>query len=327
MQMMSVYYIDELDNTVYRIRNNEFESYSGNGHWCRENGLLSDYKSGLTRTLFPIKVSRAHELINAFDDPAAICRLKYTHKHKLLLRKVFGENVSLKSLQETSSVPAIKDLSTPEDRLLPYVTGEKGTALDSMLADDLIQLLNDEEVSLVMDYYETKYDFPVCNHKNCLSSNNLGYSVGITCDGIPFEAEIFEAGSEMTLSVIFPSPFAPSLTTPPDKSDSGILSFHDQFPMVDNGILDIGMADYGEEDDLGIVQKNVEFLVDRALVAFASDVCNGTVQYLVDIMGNELTKVLITLKSGDDFWAYTDLEIRPFAHVPRKKIVNFKKHQ
>jgi len=35
-----------------------------------------------------------------------------------------------------------------------------------------------------------KYEFPVCNHTKDLSEENIGYTIGVTSDGVPFEAEI-----------------------------------------------------------------------------------------------------------------------------------------
>ena len=164
-------------------------------------------------------------------------------------------------------------------------------------------------------YYETKYDFPVCNHKEQIGDDNIGFSIGITASGVPFEAEIHTDGENMSLTVIMPSIFDPNAVdedTEEDKEDGNILGFRNTYEMVDNGILDIGMVDDGEEDDDNIVKKYVGFLEDAEIVSFASNILNGTVQYRVDVLGNDLTKIIITLKEGDDFWAYTDLDFRSF---------------
>ncbi|MBR1623016.1 MAG: hypothetical protein IJ675_03820 [Pseudobutyrivibrio sp.] len=42
-----------------------------------------------------------------------------------------------------------------------------------------------------MGYFEANYKPPVCNHKEGLSYRNIGYSIGITSDGVPFEAEAY----------------------------------------------------------------------------------------------------------------------------------------
>lgn len=41
-------------------------------------------------------------------------------------------------------------------------------------------------------YYTCRYDYPVCNHTDGVTEKNLGYIKGITADGVPFEAELFE---------------------------------------------------------------------------------------------------------------------------------------
>lgn len=172
-----------------------------------------------------------------------------------------------------------------------------------------------EEQLPVPGYYETKYDFPVCNHKEHITDDNIGYAVGITSDGVPFEAEIYTAGETMSINVIMPSIFDSDEddTDIEDVDDNGnVLGFRNTFEIKDNGILDIGMVDDGEEDYDEVVKKYVGFLEKAEIISFASNILNGTVEYRVDILGNDLAKISVTLKEGDDFWAYTDLDFRSF---------------
>ena len=43
-------------------------------------------------------------------------------------------------------------------------------------------------------YTEGYHDFPVCNHVVGIGSENVGYTTGITWDGLPFEAEVYSYG-------------------------------------------------------------------------------------------------------------------------------------
>ena len=161
-----------------------------------------------------------------------------------------------------------------------------------------------------MDYYEAKYALPFCNHTEGLSFRNIGYTVGITEDGVPFEAELFRDDDEISISVLIPAIFD---SNPVEEIEgSKILYFRDEASFHDNSVLDLGMVDEGEEDELCVVQRNVDFLVDRGIIAFASDFWNGNVQYRVDVLGNDLNKIVVTLEDKDGVWAFTDLSFRDF---------------
>lgn len=41
-------------------------------------------------------------------------------------------------------------------------------------------------------YYTTKYDFPVTNHFENVSDDNIGWIRGVMSDELPFEAEIWK---------------------------------------------------------------------------------------------------------------------------------------
>ena len=320
--LVSEYYGDEDDFTeLFRVNHDEVERYARNGRWNLVEGLVEEYQSGLCRNLYPISNEKAQKLIEAIDNSDAMYRPEYTKRHEDLLKKVFGQNETLETVRHKANDTNGEYLDI-EGELLPYICGDIGDEDDEFLADDLIGFING--VDDKMGYYEAKYDFPLCNHREELSKKNIGYSIGITEGGVPFEAEIFEHEDEMTLSVIIPSIFDSNPVDLPEMEESNILYFRDSFPTHDYGILDIGMVDDGEEDELDVTQKNVDFLVDNGIITFASNYWNGTVEYRVDELGNDLTKILITLKKGDEFWAYTDLDFRPF-NLFRKnyKVFNF----
>lgn len=158
-------------------------------------------------------------------------------------------------------------------------------------------------------YFEIKYYMPCCNHTEGITKHNIGYSVGVTYDGIPFEAELFEDGDTVTMSVIMPSIFDSNpIGKIKLKKASNIIGFRNECPAMDYSVLDIGMVDEGEEDELDVIQQYVDFLTENGIVSFSSNMQNGSVFYRVDVRGNDLTKVEITMSEPDEFWAYTDLD-------------------
>lgn len=59
----------------------------------------------------------------------------------------------------------------------------------------------------------------------------------------------------------------------------------------------------------------MDFLANNDIVTFAFNLLNGAVLYRRDVLGNELAKVLITLREGEDLWVYTNLN---FTEFPKK---------
>ncbi len=159
-------------------------------------------------------------------------------------------------------------------------------------------------------YYKLDYDMPLCNHKECMSDSHLGFAKGITYDGVPFEAELTQHGKTKTLCVIMPaifysSPIKADLEKE-YKEDSDII----EIPGVEDydvSILDIGMVDEGIEDDISVIIKYVDFLIEHEILSFLSNLYNGTVMYRVDELGNELVKILISLEDEEGVLAYTNL--------------------
>ena len=67
--------------------------------------------------------------------------IRYTEKHDELLKRVFGKEMTFETLKRMCEG---KEDFYPEDDLLPYVVGTKGSGDDEHLADDIIWLLNEE---------------------------------------------------------------------------------------------------------------------------------------------------------------------------------------
>lgn len=179
-----------------------------------------------------------------------------------------------------------------------------------------------EEMNL--GYYELAYEMPLCNHKEGLSDKNIGFAQGVTYDGVPFEVELTDDGKVQTLCVIMPSIYDSNPVDEPDEEDeNNLIGFHFDIDEMDYSILDIGMVDEGEEDEMSVIQKYVDFLVDHEIISFASNVQNGSVFYRVDSLGNDLTKILITLRESEDIWAYTDLTFKSMRkHLPDFRVIN-----
>ena len=78
------------------------------------------------------------------------------------------------------------------------------------------------------------------------------------------------------------------------------------------------MVDEGGEDGLTIVQKYVDYVVVMGLVQFNSDVLNGTVLYRVDVLGNDLVEIKITLRQDGQEFARTGLHFKKFPNAKRK---------
>ena len=168
-------------------------------------------------------------------------------------------------------------------------------------------------------YYTSNYDYPVCNHTDGVTEKNLGFVKGITAGGVPFEAELFEKDENLTMAVIIPAIFNDAYEDEEDDElsdeNTNITSMHYEVESVDYSVLDIGMVDDAMEDNTDVVRDYVDFLVNNGIVTFASNLLNGTVLYRIDVLGNELAKVLITMREGEELWAYTDLD---FTEFPKK---------
>lgn len=53
-------------------------------------------------------------------------------------------------------------------------------------------------------FINNKYDFPVCNHRDLIDVENIGYIQGLFSDGIPYEAELYARDDLMSMAIIMP---------------------------------------------------------------------------------------------------------------------------
>ncbi len=199
---------------------------------------------------------------------------------------------------------------------------------DKIEGDDMDSPSMDMDVDKApVGYYTSKYEYPVCNHTDGVTEINIGYVKGITAGGVPFEAELFEKEESMTMAVIMPAIYNDIYEDKEDEElsddSTNITDMHYEEKFYDYSVLDMGMVDDMMEENLDVVKNYVNFLENNGIVTFASNLLNGTVFYRVDVLGNDLVKVLITMREGGDFWAYTDLDFKEFPQK-RKNLKNTK---
>ena len=217
----------------------------------------------------------------------------------------FFENVVFAILDDNKKISIFKDVFGDDIKEVYSVDGYVDYSDDKTETEE-------DDGDMFWGYYQLKYDMPLCNHKECMSDSHLGFAQGVTYDGVPFEAELTRYEDTKTLCVVMPAIFDsnPISDNTEEDEESNIEGFIFQVEEHDTSILDIGMVDEGMEDELSVISKYVDFLRERDIFCFSSNVFNGTVFYRVDALGNDLVKVLITLEEDDDVWAYTDLNFR-----------------
>lgn len=126
-----------------------------------------------------------------------------------------------------------------------------------------------DELSYDCYTFASKWNFPVCNHKDCVNADNIGYVQGILEDNRPFEAELFLGNGECTLGVVMPRvdeiegvavSHGPRSARCLKNEKGNVLGFVKQVDPQDNGVLPIGMLELGETDDFDITCKHIDFL-------------------------------------------------------------------
>jgi uncharacterized protein (TIGR02452 family) len=179
-------------------------------------------------------------------------------------------------------------------------------------------------------FFQSDYDYPVCNHTEGVTEANMGFARGVTISGVPFEAEVTSKDDVTTLAIMIPAIFNDARADKDRKqdatgADNRITAMHYDVESLDYTVLDIGMIDDGIEENDDIMTDYVEFLIETGLVEYVSNMVNGTVLYRIDALGNNLAKIMITMQDGDDVWAYTDLLFEDFpANKDRKERAAFK---
>lgn len=178
--------------------------------------------------------------------------------------------------------------------------------------DDLM-----DDYDLDGDYYEAIKPFPVCNHTAEVGKENLGYVQGIFFDGIPFEAELWEYGDSTNVSFVFPKLWR--MEEPKESIKEGnVVGFHERVQRTFCCALTVGMVDNGAATDFNTTLAYIEYLKEKEVISFVTDVENGSVLYVTDIEGHDLVHVIITLRENGECLAHTPLGFHDFPNRPRK---------
>ena len=166
-------------------------------------------------------------------------------------------------------------------------------------------------------YYKSEFDYPVCNHVLEVDSSNIGYTLGITHDGVPFEAELWKDSEEILLQVILPKIFDRAIdkngrdVVLQHKNDS-IACFNSEAVKQSNSVLAVGMIDDGYEENIDQIEEYLVFLEEKGIISFVSDMRNGGIYYLIDSNGKNLVGVIVSLRINNMEQASTTLEFRKF---------------
>lgn len=165
-------------------------------------------------------------------------------------------------------------------------------------------------------YYMNQYDYPVCNHTDGITDNNIGYAKGITADGVPFEAELFEKDDTLMMAVVIPAIFNGFYGGEEEEPvDENMRIMYEEAEDVDGSVLAIGMVCGTMEKDPDVVRDYLNFIVNNGVVTFISEVVDGVIRYCVDALGNDLVKISIMLQKAGKFLAYSDLDFDEFPKI------------
>lgn len=175
-------------------------------------------------------------------------------------------------------------------------------------------------------FHESQYPFPICNHTQDVGKENIGYTQGITMDGIPFEAELECRAGEKTVHIILPK--IPEFDEDEDVTyiqDGNVLPFKITATETDYGVLKIGMVDKQEEFTMKTLENYTYYLEKIGILNFTSQYYNGAMWALTDIEGNDLVEVSVVLKTKELFYAECNLHFKPFPGRSMKRNLKYDK--
>jgi len=195
---------------------------------------------------------------------------------------------------------------------------EKIIAFQEIFGDKLEGRYNYPKSARDKFFAEAILPVPVCNHSGA-GSDNIGYTVGIFSDGVPFEAEYWKSGEVFSVGFIMPYIERFHDCEGNILKNGNLLGFATGEQLIDKTVLCDGMVDEGEEESIEVIQKYVDYLCDMGAVEYCTDMFNGTVQYLIDILGNSLVNVKITLRDSNGEYAKSSLKFRTFPNSATKE--------
>lgn len=170
-------------------------------------------------------------------------------------------------------------------------------------------------------YYEAICGFPICNHTERVSKENVGYVQGIMKNGVPFEAELWENDDGRNISIVMPELFINLDRESKSLQKDNLIGFHNQVEAVHNGVLTIGMVDGGVCTELDVTMQYVDYLKENGIIEFVGGMENGSVFYVTDVEGKDLVYVTVTLTEQDKTYAKTALCFRNFPNQFHKRTI------
>lgn len=174
-------------------------------------------------------------------------------------------------------------------------------------------IYDDDDDDYELEAIEAMYPFPICNHTQDVGKENIGYTQGITMDGIPFEAELECGAGEKTVHIILPE--IPEFYDNEDVTyiqDGKVLPFRVTATSTDYGVLKIGMVDKQKEFTMKTLENYTYYLEKIGILNFTNQYYNGAMWALTDIEGNDLVEISVALKTKDLFYAECNLNFKPF---------------
>ena len=184
--------------------------------------------------------------------------------------------------------------------------------------DDYIdELPDDGNIDRPDGFIQSHYPLIHCNHSlEDIDSDNYGYAYGITKDQIPFEAELWYGHNPESTNVTFYIPEIPEFDElegePLINATTGTGVFNYQVERQYGMALCIGMVEREQIENLTVLDTYVSLLIDSGLIAFSSNVLNGSVWRYTDFDGNNIVAINVTLLEDDELMALTPLEWIPF---------------
>lgn len=180
-----------------------------------------------------------------------------------------------------------------------------------------------EKQSLANDgtsgFMQSIYPHIRCNHSpENINDDNYGYCFGITKDSIPFEAELWYDHDPESENVTIYIPEIEELEDTEDEplinAQTGTRTFSTEIEIHENMALCVGMVDNGQIESLSLLNTYIELLIDCGLIQFPGNVYNAAAWRYIDMDGNDIIAINVTLCEDGEVMAMTHLKFTPFTH-------------
>ena len=175
----------------------------------------------------------------------------------------------------------------------------------------------DDDMMGFLPFVESVYDMPIINHTKGFTDENFGYAQGITQDGMPFAAEVYDVDEREILVLYIPAIYSFSEDKDNLYDEANRITELSKEKKNEIDVLDIGMIDAGDESDENLILRYIEYVTSLELVTFISEEYNGSVSYRIDQDDNELAKITITLVESEGFYGMTDIDMKSFYDGPK----------